>query len=345
LLTCLLAALLCQCDSTHAVEQWCQLHQPLLRRAFPPQRFRTPSGSLYRRLLARLPVEHLEWLLAGWVRQTRPAGDDEPVALDGKTVRSARPSAEASAPHRLTFYTHHPQEVLVQMRVEEKTNEIPVAQALISALGAAPGRIYTADALHTQTALVAAVRAVGGHVVLTVKANQPTLLADLATAFADPTIPRQTAQTIDRQHGRNEVRALQVTGALTAYLAADSPWPDIAQVARLTRTVTTKRPTARTREEVVYLLTTLSPQHACPHCLLRLVRGHWQIENGLHHVREVTFGEDRSRLRTGHAPQIRAALRNLALTLLHRAGHGAIAAARRAFAYQPSKALALVLSA
>ena len=98
LLTCLVAALLCNCDSTHAVEAWCAAHQPLLARVFGPLHFLTPSGSLYRRLLPRLNVEHLEWALAAWVRATRPPADCEPVALDGKTVRGAGTNEQA-APH------------------------------------------------------------------------------------------------------------------------------------------------------------------------------------------------------------------------------------------------------
>lgn len=342
LLTCLVAALLCNCDSTHAVEQWCATHRPLLARVFGPVRFLTPSGSLYRRLLPRLSVEHLEWTLAAWVRATRAADDREPLALDGKTVRGAG-TAQRAAPHLLAFCTHESQETLLQAPVGEKTNEIPVAQALVPFL-LGNGRVCTADALHTQTAFVRTVRAAGGHVVLTVKDNQPTLAADLALLFADPLTPTREAETVDCSRGRRERRQVRVSTELSAYLATDSPWPEIAQVAQLTRTVVTTGARPATRRETVYLITTLPPEQASPQRLLDLVRGHWHIENGLHYVRDVTFAEDRSRLRTGHAPQVMATLRNLALTLIRRSGSRAIAAARRAFGYQPDRALALLLS-
>jgi predicted transposase YbfD/YdcC len=112
-------------------------------------------------------------------------------------------------------------------------------------------------------------------------------------------------------------------------------------VALLTRTVTT---TGTTRQETVYLITTLSPAQASPERLLDLVRGQWRIEKSLHDVRDGTFGEDRSRLRTGNAPQLLAALRTLVITLIHRSGSHAIAATRRTFAYHPPRALALLLS-
>ena len=98
-----------------------------------------------------------------------------------------------------------------------------------------------------------------------------------------------------------------------------------------------------TQREVRFLLTSLTPPQADPARLLTLARGHWSIESR-HFVRDVTFGEDRSPLRSGDAPQILAAVRNLAHTLIRRTGTTAIAAARRAFCYHPARALALLLS-
>ncbi|HET9110315.1 MAG TPA: ISAs1 family transposase, partial [Ktedonobacterales bacterium] len=340
LLTCLVAALLCNCNSTCAVGQWCREQRRLLRQVFGPRPHLTPSDSLYRRLLPRLSAEQLEAALAAWIGATRPADDAEAVALDGKAVRGAATS-ERAAPHLLAFCTHETQETLLQVRVADKTNEIPVAQAVAPRLRWR-GRVCTADALHTQTAFVATIRAQGGDVLLTVKDNQPTLASDLALLFADPRTHVTHAHTVDAHRGRRETRALTVSTDLTAYLAAHSPWPAIAQVGRLTRRVTTTA-TGQTRTETVYLITTLSPAQASPQRLLALLRGHWHIENRLHYVRDVTFGEDRSRLRSGDAPQIFAALRNLAITLIHRSGSSDIAASRRAFAYHPRRALKLLL--
>ncbi len=93
---------------------------------------------------------------------------------------------------------------------------------------------------------------------------------------------------------------------------------------------------------MVYLITNLSPAHASPGRLLTIVRGHWSIENGSHYVRDVTFGEDRSRLRSGVAPQVLATLRNLAITLIHRTGTTHIAETRRTFSHHPALALDLL---
>src|SRR5947199_10854222 len=89
LLTCLVAALMCNCNSLEAVGQWCRDHQLLLRRLFGPRDFYTPTGSLYRRLLPRLSVDHIGFVLATWVNTSRPRDDEEAVGLAGKTVSGA----------------------------------------------------------------------------------------------------------------------------------------------------------------------------------------------------------------------------------------------------------------
>lgn len=258
------------------------------------------------------------------------------MALDGKTVRGAALPGQV-APHLVAFCTHASQETLLQVRVSEKTNEIPVAQALLPCL-ALPGRVYTADALHTQLAFTQAVVDLKSYYLLTVKENQPTLYTDLQTYFSDPAASFEQEQTTDRHKGRLEVRQIRVTTLMNSYL---SRWPGLTQVAQLKRTVTIA---GKRRVEVVYLITNLSPLQASPGRLLHLIRGHWSIENGLHYVRDVTFQEDRSHIRTGHAPQILAALRNLVITLIHRQGSTQIAVTRRWFAFHPEKALAVLLS-
>jgi predicted transposase YbfD/YdcC len=177
------------------------------------------------------------------------------------------------------------------------------------------------------------VHALGGKTVLTVKDNQPTLSADPHASF-------EAFSTLDQYWGRIEKRSIRVSTEMTSYLA---DWPLIQQVAEPTRTVTVRK-TGKTTVEVVHLLTPLTPAEGSPQRLLHLVRGHWGIENASHYMRDVTFGEDRSRLRSGRqAPQIMAALRNLAITLIHRHGSSQIAATRRRFASHPRGAFAFLL--
>lgn len=338
LLTCLAAAILCNRNSTLAVAEWCRDHQDLLEKPLGPRKFSCPDDSLYRKLLPRIDACHVEAAIGDWIRATLVAQPDEPIALDGKKVRGARTDGE-QAPDLLSFCTHYSQETLLQVLVEEKTNEIPVAFALLPFLPVA-GRVSTADALHTHLPFFQRIQALHGHTVLIVKGNQPTLKDHLVTYFADPDATFEQASTLDLQKGRKEIRSIKVTSALNDYLQQD--WPGVAQVAQLTRTVTTAK-TGVTTTEVVYLITTLPVLQASPNRLLELVRGHWCIENRSHYVRDVTFQEDRSRLRTGHAPQIIAALRNLAITLIHRHGSSQIASTRRSLSSHPERACAWLL--
>jgi len=200
------------------------------------------------------------------------------------------------------------------------------------------GRVVTADALHTQTATAQVILDQHADYVLVVKDNQPRLHAELVAYFADPHATARSATTTDRCHGRTETRTVHATGRLCPYLTPYFPFPRLGQVARLVRTVREK---GQTRTETAYLITSLTPRRADAARLLALVRGHWSIEVR-HRIRDVTFGEDHSRLRGGEAPQVMAALRNLALTLMRRAGHTAIAAYRRHRAAHPGKALRLL---
>jgi predicted transposase YbfD/YdcC len=301
LLTCLVAALLCDCNTLAAIGQWCREQRPLLARRYPHATFLTPTGALFRWLLPGLSVAELEWALAGWVRATqvqRPATVREAVAFDGKTVRGAaalQPDGTRHAPHLLSVSDHVSQETLIQVAVDGKTNEIPVAQALLPYLHL-QGRVVTADALHTQTACGQGVLDQGGDYLLCVKGNQPTLYDAIALTFADPmTRCGPAVHTLDRRRGRTDLRRIRTTTDLNHYRTV---LPRVGQVAEVTRTSTTKD---KTTHEVVFLITSCPPARAHPTQLLAWIRGHWSSE-ARHYIRDVTFGEDRSRLRHGHTP-------------------------------------------
>lgn len=288
-------------------------------------------------MLPQIDIQSFEQLLSTWVRATSQAASTDPIAVDGKTVRGAR-TGERGAPHLLSCFTHHSKEVWGELEVGEKTNEIPEARKLLPSLPIS-GRVCTFDVLHAHRQLWSLLRSKHAYPLFVIKGNEPTLQADLATYFADPHAQFQQAETLDRHRGRVEHRLIQVSQELCAYLQAD--WPGITHVAKLTRTRTEK---GGTTVEVAFLIAILPPQADGPPSLLTLNRGHWGIENCLHSVRDVTFAEDRSRLRTGHAPQLLAACRNLVIPLIHRSGSSLIAASRRSFSYHPRTAFDLLFS-
>ena len=137
-----------------------------------------------------------------------------------------------------------------------------------------------------------------------------------------------------RVHAASGVQ-LWVSDLLVGY----RDWPHLAQVCRLERIVRNKN---ATRRELAYAVTSLPSQEAGPDRLLALWRGHWGIENRVHWVRDVTLDEDRSQVRTGSAPQIMAALRNLTISVIRLAGENNIAAALCRCAIHPSRPLALI---
>ena len=152
------------------------------------------------------------------------------------------------------------------------------------------------------------------------------------------------------RHGRREERLLwALADPLLNARAGEAgthqaPWPHLAQVCRVRRRRVDVQ-TGEIEDKITYAITSLPPDRADAARLLALLRDHWGIENKLHHVRDVTFDEDRSTVRTEAAPQVCAACRNLVIALLRRAGATNIAAACRTFAGRPLTAIALVATA
>jgi predicted transposase YbfD/YdcC len=199
------------------------------------------------------------------------------------------------------------------------------------------GLVVTGDAQFCQTALSRLVVRRGGHYLWAVKDNQPGLREALRTLFAEPPPGERFAEAVafGRHGDRHERRTLRASTALNDYLR----WPHVGQACAIERRVRRK---GRTTVETGYALTSLPPEQADARRLLTLWRGHWSIENRLHWVRDVTFDEDRSQVRTGSGPQVLAALRSTAIAILRRAGHANIAAALRTYAARPFAALALL---
>jgi predicted transposase YbfD/YdcC len=120
-------------------------------------------------------------------------------------------------------------------------------------------------------------------------------------------------------------------------------FPHAAQATQVTRKIR-KRNNRKWRTETVYAVTDLTAYQARPDQLATWLRGHWSIEDRLHWVRDVTFGEDLSQIRTGNGPQVMAKLRNLAITLHRLAGATNIAKALRHHARDPKLPLLLLLT-
>ena len=291
-----------------------------------------PCESTIRRTLQRLDADDFGRRAGTWAQQRTmpPPGRRRLVAVDGKTLRGSASGADPGQ-HLLAALDHARGVVLGQVDVQAKTNEIPMLPVLLDRIELS-GAIVTADAMHAQrehARYLVAQR--GAHYILTVKGNQPSLHAQLKT------LPwRQvpvTSDTRDRGHGRRERRTLKVTA-----VAAGLAFPHAAQAIQ---TVRRRRSLTSSRwsTETVYAITSLTAAQASPAQLAAALRGHWAIEDRLHWVRDVTYGEDLSQVRTASGPRVMATLRNLAITILRLAGASGIAAALRHHSRRPGRPL------
>ena len=300
---------------------------------------KAPVESTLRKLFARVDAAAFDAALAlfAWCRVRTVAGR-RVIAIDGKTVRGAR-SAGTTAPHLIAALDHATGVVLGQHQVDAKSNEIPAVRDLLVGFDPADlhGCLITLDAMHTQDDTAKTILEAGADYVFAVKANRPKLLAALKKLPWNK-VPVGSTST-QHGHGRRATRTIKVI---------DTPslpgWPEftgVAQIAQLRRTVTKA---GKKSVEVVYILTSAGHRDATPAVLAAWVQGHWSIENKLHWVRDVTFDEDRSQVRTGQTPRIMASLRNTALNLLRLTGFSEIATAARHHSRNPERAITCALT-
>jgi predicted transposase YbfD/YdcC len=303
------------------------------------RRFQPPDEATFRRVLEAVDAVALEAAVGSWLdarlQAARPPGQPErrAVAVDGKAVRGTRhASGDGQARHLLAVADQQAGVVLAQAEVDGKTNEITCFAPLLAPLDLA-GAVVTADAMHAQREHAQfLVTKKNAHYILAVKNNQPGLYAQLAS------LPwRQISAGSDARekgHGRAEWRTLKVTA-----VAAGIAFPHAAQAIQIRRRRKPLTSTKRWSAETSYAVTSLAAHQAAPAQLAAWIRGHWGIE-ALHHIRDVSYGEDASQIRTGNGPQTMAALRNLAIGILKPAGHASIAAASRYHARDATRVLA-----
>jgi predicted transposase YbfD/YdcC len=297
---------------------------------------RVPAATTVWRLLIRVDAEVLSRVLARWLlARTAPvtvAGRRWRlvIAVDGKVERGAR-LADGRQVHLLSAYDTSTGIVLAQVQIDAKSNEIPAFTPLMGLVAAQLGSLkdvlVVADALHAQTGHAELLAADGGHLMVTVKGNQPTLHNQLkALPWAQIPIGSQTRET---GHGRKETRTVK---AVTVATAGGMAFPHAQQAVRITRTRTIKGKTSR---ETAYLTVSLPADQAQPADLGTWARSEWQIENRLHYVRDVTLREDAHQARTGNGPAVFATLRNTSIGYHRTNGATNIAEATRRANHRP----------
>jgi predicted transposase YbfD/YdcC len=341
LLTCV--AVLCGCRSQAAISDWGHNYGSGWLRKLGFKSGRGPSQSTLHRIFKGINHLLLERVLSDWAQAVVslwPAGPKrlQALSMDGKTLcGSSKQGADDT--HLLSCICQSLGVVVSQVAVSDKTNEITKVDELIEGL-VLEGKVLTGDALLTQRSICESILRRGGDYLFVVKDNNPQLLDDVKMSFMDYWWLRDTfseGRVVDQHGNRTHEWKLTASTLLEGY----SKWPGLRQVLKMERRVSNKR-SREERRETAYAITSVGPERASGEELIGVWRGHWEIENRLHWVRDVTFDEDRSQVRAGHIPQVMAAIRNAAISVMRVMGVNNIAAACRRYAARPDLALAAV---
>lgn len=319
------AAVLAGARGFTAIGQWARgAPQPVLAALGVRPRGRSgvlaaPSETAIRRLLSRLDAAEVTQVLGAWLVERIDITTLEELvglAVDGKSVRGAVDGDTGRCVHLLSAMLHEARITLAQRDVDQKTNEITQVQPLLDdiSLDTDAQVVFTADALHTQRAHATYLRQdKGWHFILPVAENQPTLFAQLDALDWENTPIAHTMAA--RGHGRIDKRTIQVLPA-----PEDLAFPHVRQVALIERSRHDLRGN-HISAAAVLCVTSLPADQATPAQVAHLVRGHWAIEDGSHHVRDISWREDASQVRTGSGPAVMAALRGFAIGALRAIGN------------------------
>jgi len=310
LLVIALCTLLCRGESFYDMEEFARVRLKWLR-TFLTLRGGVPSHDTFNRVFQALDPKKFADCLSRWTQSVRTVLGGEVVALDGKSVRRALNQGE-DVRMIVSAWATESGLLLGQRKTRDKSNEITVVPELLRALELA-GCIITADALHCQRNIAQEIIEADADYVLALKGNQPAAFGEIQ-AFLDEAVQRKDptlafVETTDKGHGRVEVRRYWQTEQI-GWFADRAKWEGLRSVAVVESVRTVQgQPSVERR----YYLSSLAVDVAK---LARAVRGHWKIENQLHWVLDVVFGEDQSRARTGHAAENLAATRRVAINLL-----------------------------
>ena len=328
-------------DDYDDIVDWGKAHLAFLR-GFAEFYFGIPCADWLRCIMNRIDPKLFMDCFTSWVAACWPDKLDL-VAIDGKTSRRTHNRRTGhKALHLVSAFATNSRLVLGQEAVFEKSNEITAIPALIERLDL-KGALVSTDAMGCQVTVAQSILDAGADYLLAVKDNQPTLHAEIESYFATaPAAEVEKVETIDKEHGRFEVRTHSVSHKVDWY-AAERSYPGAPRFPQLTTIAMVE-----SRIERGDKIESERRSYICSRALSAAAfgvaaRGHWAIENKLHWVLDVTFGEDHSRLRTGHGAKNMAVVRHFALNLVRQvADKRSIKRRRKRAAFDPQYLLEIL---
>jgi predicted transposase YbfD/YdcC len=274
-----------------------------------------PSHDRFNAIFAAIKPAEFEKCLLSWITALHEVTAGQVVAIDGKTLRRSFDKATSkSAIHMVSAWATANHISLGQTVVDQKSNEITAIPKLLETLELS-GCLVTLDAMGCQVKIAQAIIDAKAHYVLAVKGNQKSLHNSIARYFKDHEsdnfvrVNVDRDQTHGRKHGREETRKY-VTCSVPEQIADTERWPKLTAIGMAVNS--TLRDGKQTREVRYYILSKALTAREFGEA----VRSHWSIENRCHWQLDVTFQEDQSRIRKGHADANFSALRRMALSML-----------------------------
>jgi predicted transposase YbfD/YdcC len=277
-----------------------------------------PKHDVYRRVFTCLDSKLIERCFMAWVRDIKKNLDGEIIAIDGKSIKGTFNAASGKCVHLVSAWACANKLVFAQVKTDEHSNEITAIPTLLDQV-ALEGATVTIDAMGCQYKIADKIIKKGGNYLFSLKGNQSNLREDVEEYFSDLDFDKpaseagkitfKSAVTFSDKHGRHEEREIAVSDDVKWLYERNPHWKSIKSIGIVECTRQDKNKTTVERRHFI------SSLPADPVLFGKTVRAHWGVENSLHYILDVDYGEDACRIRKDNGPENMNILRKIALTI------------------------------